>query len=265
MKKSGSGVEAAPRLRRYVTNALPARNAAVQGRGARRKVLEGERVVEILDPREPHRHLGVDDRIDEQRARLRGGRERVGRPLQPRGVLSEDVEEDVGIDEGPDATRSVGAGERHDLVGGHGDVAAATKARRPIAARAAFGLRLSDRRSCRAGRSNSTSVLLHRCQAHRAAPFGMVTCPLLCDSHGRNRTGRTPTTILRARRVRTSSAISPVDSNCALSSQKGTQVRPAAATSRVARNFLRFPLRCELHRVSCVFTFTGFGWVSARS
>ena len=73
-----------------------------------------ERVVQLLDPVEADRDLGVDQRVDDERTLVSTPRERFGRPVQPAPVLREDVQEDVALDEEsrhPSAPR-----ESQDLV-----------------------------------------------------------------------------------------------------------------------------------------------------
>ena len=54
---------------------------------------------QILDALETGRHLGVDDRVDDQRALVGGVGQLLARPTAPLFVLGEHVENDVAVDE----------------------------------------------------------------------------------------------------------------------------------------------------------------------
>jgi excinuclease ABC subunit A len=69
------------------------------GAGGGRIVLRRQRVLQVLDPREANRDLGVHDRVDPERSRLAGGRECVERPPHPHRILADHVEQHVGVDE----------------------------------------------------------------------------------------------------------------------------------------------------------------------
>ena len=64
-----------------------------------KEILFGEGVLEFLDPFEPDRHFGVDERIDRERAALGALREGFAGPHRPLRVIGHDVEQDVAVDE----------------------------------------------------------------------------------------------------------------------------------------------------------------------
>ena len=79
--------------------ALPGEEGRLPGQGKSQEVLLGESVLELLDPLEPDRDLGVDERVDRERGSLGALREGLTRPRGPLRVLGKDVEQDVAIDE----------------------------------------------------------------------------------------------------------------------------------------------------------------------
>src|SRR6516225_6155748 len=94
----------------------------------------------------------------------------------PRGVLRHDIEEDVAVDQ--NRSHSIVAGQRHDRIGGHCNVAAAAqmghKASPPAVLAADLG---SDIRTTLPSNSNSASVCGSK-PARSRISAAMVTCPL---------------------------------------------------------------------------------------
>src|SRR5262245_32275322 len=70
------------------------------GQGLAAEDVGGDRFVELLDGGEADRDLGVDDRVDDERAVVDGVRQSVRGPLVPGWVLGGDIEQDVAVDEG---------------------------------------------------------------------------------------------------------------------------------------------------------------------
>jgi hypothetical protein len=79
--------------------ALPCEERRLPRQGKSKEVLLREGVLELLDPLEADRDLGVDERVDGQRRPLGALREGLPRPGGPSPVLGEDVEQDVAVDE----------------------------------------------------------------------------------------------------------------------------------------------------------------------
>jgi len=86
------------RVRPSPCHHLPATKAASQGRGSRRKSASAG-VLGLLDPIEPDRHLGVDQRVDRERRALGALCEGLPGPRGPLRVLGHDIEPDVAVDE----------------------------------------------------------------------------------------------------------------------------------------------------------------------
>ena len=70
--------------------------------------------VEFFDARESHRKLGVDDGVNRERIGGGGRIELILRPWGPLGVILENIEQDVGVDE---RHSRLAAGQRQDLIG----------------------------------------------------------------------------------------------------------------------------------------------------
>ena len=82
-------------------------------------------LVEFLDPQIPDRKLGINDRIDDEAIAIGGTRDSRRGPRDLAWVFRHDVEKDVGVYQY--GGHSVIAGQRHDGVGAHRDVAAAAQ------------------------------------------------------------------------------------------------------------------------------------------
>jgi hypothetical protein len=78
--------------------------------------------VERLDARKSNREFAIDDWVDDEAIAVGGALERLDRPGEPALVFREDVEKNVGVDE--DGGPSVIAGQGHDFVRRHCDIAA---------------------------------------------------------------------------------------------------------------------------------------------
>jgi len=72
--------------------ALPGEEGRLPRQGKSQEVVPGEGVVELLDPLEPDRDLGIDEGVDRERGALGALGERLPRPCGPLRVLGEDVE-----------------------------------------------------------------------------------------------------------------------------------------------------------------------------
>jgi hypothetical protein len=72
------------------------------------EAIGGNGIVEVLDPVEADRDLGVHDRVDHQRAVVQGLGEGICRPLAPGRILGHDVKDDAGVRQG-DGTRGDGS------------------------------------------------------------------------------------------------------------------------------------------------------------
>ncbi len=58
-----------------------------------------QRSIEIFDAFETHRHLGVDERVDDENIGFGRLAQRVSRPGEPAGIFSQYVENDVAVDQ----------------------------------------------------------------------------------------------------------------------------------------------------------------------
>ena len=94
--------------------ALPSEEARLPRQGESQEVLLREGVLEILDPLESDRNLGIDERIDREGGSLGAFGEGLLRPGGPFRVLREDVEQDVAVDE--DGQRSLRVRARISFV-----------------------------------------------------------------------------------------------------------------------------------------------------
>ncbi|MFM2045244.1 MAG: hypothetical protein RLY86_3820 [Pseudomonadota bacterium] len=74
-----------------------------------------QHVVKILDPLEAHGQLGIDHTVYEQRPLDCRGVQLPDRPVRPDGIVGDNVEQDVGIDQGHGS--AFAPGQCHDLVG----------------------------------------------------------------------------------------------------------------------------------------------------
>src|SRR4030095_9137590 len=141
------------------------------------EILSGQRVLEILDPLEPDRDLGVDEWIDRQSGTLRALGERVARPRRPLPILRENVEQDVAVDE--DCQRLPRVSARISSVVSRTEPRPCSRCtidfpRRPAAApRRTFRIRTDWPTT-----SNSTSELGNRPSFSRIST-GMVTWPFV--------------------------------------------------------------------------------------
>ena len=63
------------------------------------KVIGRDGIVEIFDAIEPNRDLGIDDGIDDERRGLGQFDQSARRPLEPRWILGQHVEDDVAVNE----------------------------------------------------------------------------------------------------------------------------------------------------------------------
>ena len=79
--------------------ALPGEEGRLPGQGKPKEVLLGKGVLELLDPIEPDRNLGVDQRVDRERRALGALGEFLPGPCGPLRVLGQDIEKDVAVDE----------------------------------------------------------------------------------------------------------------------------------------------------------------------
>jgi len=76
-----------------------------------------EHPIELLNPREADRQLGIDHEIDGKTVAQCRGLKLMLRPVSPGWVICQDVQKDVGVEE--DHRSIVAARERHDLFRCH--------------------------------------------------------------------------------------------------------------------------------------------------
>jgi hypothetical protein len=79
--------------------ALAGEEGRLPRQGKSKEVLLGKDVLELLDPVEADRHLGVDERVDRERRALRALGESLPGPCGSLRILGHDVEKDVAVDE----------------------------------------------------------------------------------------------------------------------------------------------------------------------
>lgn len=79
--------------------AFPGEEGRLPGQRKSQEVLLREDVLEVLDPLEPDRDLGVDERVDREGGALSARGEGLSRPRGPLRVLGDDVEQDIAVDE----------------------------------------------------------------------------------------------------------------------------------------------------------------------
>jgi hypothetical protein len=82
----------------------------------------GSAASRFLDTRIADRNLGKYDRVDNQAKPVGQVGKRLRRPSKPTSVLAHDVEKNIAVDQ--DRSHSFTAGQRHDCVSTHGNVAA---------------------------------------------------------------------------------------------------------------------------------------------